>query len=89
MVRMRLSRRRTLSGGIATLICRPALAQALRITDHAGRSVPIPSTVARVLPAGPPASILLYMATPDLLIGWQRSVQDVCIFRQDYRSDGS
>jgi len=72
---MRLSRRQTLSGGIATLFGRPALAEVGKIIDHAGRSVPIPPTVARVLPAGPPASILLYTATPDLLIGWSRALR--------------
>jgi hypothetical protein len=37
--------------------------------------VPIPPTVARVLPAGPPASILLYTVTPNLLIGWSRALR--------------
>src|SRR5262245_30193236 len=71
---MELSRRQAFSAGIATLICRPALARAGQITDHAGRSVPIPLTVGRVLPAGPPASILLYTAAPDLLLGWPRAL---------------
>src|SRR5262245_26112812 len=71
---MELNRRQAFSAGIATLICRPALAHAGQITDHAGRSVPIPLTVGRVLPAGPPASILLYTAAPDLLLGWPRAL---------------
>src|SRR5262245_51060371 len=71
---MELNRREALSAGIATIICRPALAQAGQMTDHAGRTVPIPPTVGRVLPAGPPASILLYTAAPDLLLGWPRAL---------------
>ncbi len=43
------------------------------ITDGAGRKVIIPAKVARVLPAGPPAAILLYTLAPDLLAGWPRT----------------
>jgi iron complex transport system substrate-binding protein len=43
------------------------------ITDSAGRSVPVPSKVQRVFPAGAPAAILLYTLAPDLLLGWPRA----------------
>ena len=41
--------------------------------DAAGRAIPIPATVARVFPAGPPAAILTYTLAPDILIGWPRA----------------
>lgn len=73
--RLALDRRRLLAGGFATLISRHAAAQTDEITDGAGRSVPVPASVAKVLPAGPPASILLYTAAPELLIGWPRALR--------------
>jgi iron complex transport system substrate-binding protein len=44
-----------------------------RVTDSAGRSVEIPRRVARVLAAGPPASILLYTLAPEKMVGWVRA----------------
>lgn len=41
-------------------------------TDSAGRTVEIPDTVTRVLTAGPPASVLIYVVAPDKLTGWVR-----------------
>lgn len=38
--------------------------------DSAGRSVTLPDRVERVLAAGPPASVLLYMLAPEKMIGW-------------------
>ena len=64
--------RRTLLAGCASLIAAPA-ARAAAVADAAGRAVPIPETVARVFPAGPPAAILLYTLAPDILIGWPRA----------------
>jgi iron complex transport system substrate-binding protein len=46
------------------------------ITDAAGRKVEIPDKIARVLPAGPPASILVYVLAPDKLTGWVRAPSD-------------
>jgi iron complex transport system substrate-binding protein len=43
------------------------------VTDSAGRAVAVPSNVARVFPAGPPAAIALYTLAPDLLLGWPRA----------------
>lgn len=42
------------------------------VRDGAGRSVLLPGRVGRVLPAGPPASILLWSLAPDLMTGWVR-----------------
>ncbi len=42
------------------------------VRDGAGRSVLLPGPVRRVLPAGPPASILLWSLAPDLMTGWVR-----------------
>ncbi len=42
------------------------------IVDSAGRSVTLPERVERVLAAGPPASVLLYVLAPDKMVGWVR-----------------
>ncbi|MFD1333028.1 iron ABC transporter substrate-binding protein [Methylopila musalis] len=42
-------------------------------TDAAGRRVEIPDAPKRVLPAGPPAAVLIYVLAPDLLAGWTRA----------------
>jgi iron complex transport system substrate-binding protein len=41
-------------------------------TDAGGRKVEIPDNVTRVLTAGPPASVLVYVLAPDKLTGWVR-----------------
>lgn len=47
-------------------------AAARSITDAAGRVVDIPDKVERVLAAGPPASVLVYVLAPEKLAGWVR-----------------
>lgn len=47
-------------------------AAARTITDAAGRMVEIPDKVERVLAAGPPASVLVYVLAPEKLAGWVR-----------------
>jgi len=47
-------------------------AAARSITDAAGRVVEIPDKVERVLAAGPPASVLIYVLAPEKLAGWVR-----------------
>jgi iron complex transport system substrate-binding protein len=47
-----------------------ALAGGVEVTDSAGRHVTIPATIQRVMPAGPPAALLLYALAPEKLIGW-------------------
>ncbi|MFP3544639.1 iron ABC transporter substrate-binding protein [Rhizobium sp. SIMBA_035] len=51
-------------------------AEARVITDAAGRKVEIPDKVSRVLAAGPPASVLIYVLAPDKLTGWVRQPGD-------------
>ncbi len=55
---------------LSTTIIAPL--HAADVTDSAGRTVPVPATVTKVFPAGPPASIFLYMLAPDLMAGWPR-----------------
>jgi iron complex transport system substrate-binding protein len=40
------------------------------VVDGAGRSVAVPASPNRVLPAGPPAAVLLTMVAPDLMVGF-------------------
>lgn len=44
------------------------------IVDAAGRSVTLPDHIKRVLAAGPPASVLLYVLAPDRMVGWVREL---------------
>ncbi len=50
------------------------LASAAEVTDATGRTVQIPDRVQRVLPAGPPAAVLLEALAPDLMLGWPSPV---------------
>ncbi len=43
---------------------------AAQIEDAAGRSVTIPDRVERVMAAGPPAAVVLYVLAPEKMIGW-------------------
>jgi iron complex transport system substrate-binding protein len=38
--------------------------------DATGRTVQVPDRIERVMPAGPPAAVLLYTLAPEKLIGW-------------------
>ncbi len=49
---------------------------AAEVTDATGRAVQVPDHVARVLPAGPPAAILLTAIAPDLMLGWPSPVAE-------------
>jgi iron complex transport system substrate-binding protein len=57
------------------LLCCEA-ASAAEIVDATGRHVAIPEHVAHVLPAGPPAAVLLEAIAPDLMVGWPEPVSD-------------
>lgn len=46
--------------------------QAATITDAAGRKVVVPDKIERVMAAGPPASILVYVLAPQKMVGWVR-----------------
>jgi iron complex transport system substrate-binding protein len=58
------------------LICWAGAALGGTVVDATGRSVEVPEHVARVLPAGPPAAILLAALAPDLMLGWTSPVSD-------------
>ena len=47
-------------------------AQGRTIVDSANRRVTLPDRVSRVFVAGPPASVLMYLLAPDLMVGWIR-----------------
>ena len=49
-------------------------ARAGELVDATGRTVTIPDAPRRVLPAGPPAAVLLQALAPDLMIGWPHSL---------------
>ncbi len=49
-------------------------AQAAEIADATGRMVTVPDHVAHVLPAGPPAAVLLEALAPDLMLGFPNPV---------------
>ena len=54
----------------------PGIASAADVVDATGRSVQVPDQIAHVLPAGPPAAILLEAIAPDLMLGWPSPVAD-------------
>ncbi len=54
--------------------CTPTLAG--EVVDATGRTVQVPDRVAHVLPAGPPAAILLAAIAPDLMLGWPSAVPE-------------
>ncbi len=63
--------RRILASLLLSLLVLPGgPAGAGRLVDATGRSVTVPDHPARVLPAGPPAAVLLAALAPDLMLGW-------------------
>jgi iron complex transport system substrate-binding protein len=60
------------AGAIAGLAFAPLLAEARPFTDSAARRIDVPDEVRRVFPAGPPASVTLYTAAPEKMLGWTR-----------------
>jgi iron complex transport system substrate-binding protein len=60
------------AGAVAGLARRPAPAEARSFTDSAERRIDVPDAVHRVFPAGPPASVTLYIAAPEKMLGWTR-----------------
>lgn len=69
---MRVARRCLLSAGL--LACAAPVRADRPVRDAAGRSALVPRVIRRVLPAGPPAAILLYTLAPDLMAGWSARV---------------
>lgn len=70
---MPLPDRRAVLSGLAALAAWSRPAGSASVRDGAGRDVPVPASVTRVFPAGPPAAIQLYTLAPDLLLGWPRA----------------
>lgn len=56
------------------LLCLAVPARAAEVTDATGRTVAVPDHVARVLPAGAPAAVLLEALAPDLMLGFPNPV---------------
>ncbi|ENN89456.1 periplasmic binding protein [Rhizobium freirei PRF 81] len=48
----------------------PVAAEARIITDAAGRTVSVPDKINRIVVAGPPAAVLVYVLAPEKLAGW-------------------
>jgi iron complex transport system substrate-binding protein len=48
--------------------------RAAEFVDSAGRHVMLPDHIARILPAGPPAAVLLLALAPDLMLGFTSDV---------------
>ncbi len=66
--------RTTLGFALLALLALPAgPARARPFTDAAGRVVEVPERAARVVAAGPPASVLLYTLAPERMAAWVRS----------------
>jgi iron complex transport system substrate-binding protein len=43
---------------------------AAEVTDATGRHITVADRIARVMPAGPPAAVVLYVLAPDKMVGW-------------------
>jgi iron complex transport system substrate-binding protein len=59
---------------LALLLGCIAPAAARDFTDALGRTVTLPDTIARVLPAGPPAAVAVYTVAPEKLVGWVKAL---------------
>lgn len=53
-----------------------ATSLAATITDAGGRTVEVPDHISKVLAAGPPASVLIYVLAPEKLAGWVREPKE-------------
>jgi iron complex transport system substrate-binding protein len=60
---------------ILPLLCSGPILAA-EVTDSTGRTVQVPGNISHVLPAGPPAAILLEAIAPDLMTGWPGPLSD-------------
>lgn len=58
------------------LLCWTGVAVGATVVDATGRSIEVPERIAHVLPAGPPATVLLAALAPDLMLGWASPVSD-------------
>ena len=55
---------------LALLLMLAAPADARSVVDATGRAVQLPDRIERVMPAGPPAAVLVYTLAPEKMIGW-------------------
>jgi iron complex transport system substrate-binding protein len=53
---------------VISLLCGPLAAA--EVTDASGRKIAVADRVERVMAAGPPASVVLYVLAPEKMIGW-------------------
>jgi iron complex transport system substrate-binding protein len=60
------------AGAIARLAFAPSSAEAKSFTDSADRRIDVPDEVRRVFPAGPPASVTVFIVAPEKMLGWTR-----------------
>jgi iron complex transport system substrate-binding protein len=60
---------------ILPLLC-SSVGLAAEVTDSTGRTVQVPDRILHVLPAGPPAAVLLEAIAPDLMVGWPGPLSD-------------
>jgi iron complex transport system substrate-binding protein len=65
-----LGRGEALACALGLLLASSGETLARPFTDAAGRTVELPDRIERVLPAGPPAAVLLYSLAPDRMTGW-------------------
>jgi iron complex transport system substrate-binding protein len=70
MRRFALGRGEALACALGLLLASSGGTLARPFTDAAGRTVELPDRIERVLPAGPPAAVLLYSLAPDRMTGW-------------------
>jgi iron complex transport system substrate-binding protein len=61
------------AGAIAGLAFAPPIAAAKSFTDSADRRIDVPDEVQRVFPAGPPASVTVFIVAPEKMLGWTRT----------------
>jgi iron complex transport system substrate-binding protein len=57
---------------LAAAALAPLPLAARAVTDATGRTIDIPDAVARILPVGQPAAILIYALAPEKMLGWPR-----------------
>lgn len=59
-------------GGVVLvlMVLRCGAAPAAEVVDATGRTVQVPDHISHIIPAGPPAAVLLEAIAPDLMAGW-------------------
>jgi iron complex transport system substrate-binding protein len=57
---------------LAAAVLAAAPAAARSVIDATGRTIDVPDAVARILPVGQPAAILIYALAPEKMLGWLR-----------------